>query len=232
MKIDNLNTSNFTLSTGQNKASTDKVLEKLAALHTIGNESPADLILYNAQQSEMLVASQNVQNANETYSMLRISDSALTSLKEGATELNSMSVARNSAALNTQQQAMIDADANALLSSMKDTLAQTSYNGKALLSDIDLEGVNVSDQASVQNFMSTLDQKLGDVSALMNATISELDEQSSLITNLADSKGNREYDVADLLNQLRADDTKLNASLFAQAHSSESLAQRVGTLLG
>lgn len=231
MNINSLGTSNFSLNIGQNKNATDGVLEKLAALHTINNESPADLIIYNQQQSDMLVASQKVQNANESYSMLRVSDNALQSLKESAMELNTQSVARNSAALNSDQKAMIDADSNALLRSMKDTVEQTTYNGQQLLSDIKVDSIDASSQESVQNFMSMLDRRLGDVGAAMNATVSEINQQSSLVTNLAYSKETKEYDVADLVNQLRSGDTKLNASLFAQAHASESLAQRIGTLL-
>jgi flagellin len=232
MNINSLGTSNFSLNIGQNKNATDGVLQKLAALHTITNESPADLIIYNQQQSDMLVASQKVQNANESYSMLRVSDNALQSLKESAMELNTQSVARNSAALNSDQKAMIDADSNALMRSMKDTVEQTTYNGQQLLSDIKVDSIDASNQESVQNFMSMLDRRLGDVGAAMNATVSEINQQSSLVTNLAYSKETKEYDVADLVNQLRSGDTKLNASLFAQAHSSESLAQRIGTLLG
>ena len=231
MNINSLGTSNFSLNIGQNKNATDGVLEKLAALHTINNESPADLIIYNQQQSDMLVASQKVQNANESYSMLRVSDSALQSLKESALELNTQSVARNSAALNSDQKAMIDADSNALLRAMKDTVEQTSYNGQQLISDIKVDSIDASSQESVQNFMSMLDRRLGDVGAAMNATVSEINQQSSLVTNLAYSKETKEYDVADLVNQLRSGDTKLNASLFAQAHSTEFLAQRIGTLL-
>lgn len=231
MNINSLGTSNFSLNIGQNKNATDGVLEKLAALHTITNESPADLIIYNQQQSDMLVASQKVQNANESYSMLRVSDNALQSLKESAMELNTQNVARNSAALNSDQKAMIDADSNALLRSMKDTVEQTTYNGQQLLSDIKVDSIDASNQESVQNFMNMLDRRLGDVGAAMNATVSEINQQSSLVTNLAYSKETKEYDVADLVNQLRSDETKLNASLFAQAHSSESLAQRIGTLL-
>ncbi|MCD6257995.1 MAG: hypothetical protein J7J31_00170 [Helicobacteraceae bacterium] len=231
MNVNSLGTSNFNLNIGQNKSSTDGVLEKLAAMHAITNESPADLIIYNQQQSDMLVASQKVQNANESYSMLRVSDNALQSLKESAMELNTQSVARNSAALNSDQKAMIDADSNALLRSMKDTVEQTTYNGQQLLGDIKIDTIDASNQESVQNFMSMLDRRLGDVGAAMNATVSEINQQSSLVTNLAYSKETKEYDVADLVNQLRSGETKLNASLFAQAHSSESLAQRVGTLL-
>ena len=231
MNVNSLGSSNFNLNIGQNKSSTDGVLEKLAAMHAITNESPADLIIYNQQQSDMVVASQKVQNANESYSMLRVSDNALQSLKEGAMELNTQSVARNSAALNSDQKAMIDADSNALLRSMKDTVEQTTYNGQQLLGDIKIDTIDASNQESVQNFMNMLDRRLGDVGAAMNATVSEINQQSSLVTNLAYSKETKEYDVADLVNQLRSGETKLNASLFAQAHSSESLAQRVGTLL-
>ena len=231
MNINSIGASNFNLNVGQNKNETGGVLEKLAALRTLSNESPADLAIYNQQQSDLHAASQKIQNANESYSMLRMGSSALQSLKEGATELHTKSVARNSAALSSEQKAMIDADSNALLQAMGNTVAQTSYNGQQLLSDIELQSIDAKDPKSVENFMDMLSSRLSDAGAAMHATLSEINEQSSLMTNVASSKEIKEYDVADLKSQLDLNGLKLHASVLAQAHSSDTLGQRVSALL-
>lgn len=232
MTINEMNTNMYNIDINQNKGSADKVLEKLSALRSVDNSSPADLISYNQQQSDMLAAAQKVQNANETNAMLQISDSALQSLKDGAIELSSQSVARNNASLNSDQKAMIDENAQAIKESMQNTIEQTSYNGQQLLSDMSVEDLNITDEASVRGFIEVLDKKMGDMGAAMNANESEIQQYTTQMEALANSKQNKEPDVAELTNRFESEQLKLNSSLFAQSHSTDFLSKQLGNLLG
>ena len=232
MTINTINSSDTLLGVNQNKSSTDKTLAKIAAMHTISNESPADLMIYNAQQSQILEASQKLQNANESYAMTQISDKSLQSLREGVTELQTQSVARNSAALNSEQRSMLDSASQATLGTMQATLEQTTYNGQNLLGDISLESLEGGDVQSLENFASMLDGRLSDMGGATNEILSQIKQYSTTMESLSSAKQNREYSVADLVNQLKSDDTKTNAALLAQQHNTSLLAQRMATLLG
>ena len=232
MTLTAINSNDMLIGINQNKSSADKVLSKIAAMHAIGNESPADLIIYNAQQSQILEASQKLQNANESYAMLQISDKSLQSLREGVTELQTRSVARNSAALNSQQRSMLDSASQATLGTMQATLEQTTYNGQSLLGDISLESLEGGDAQSLENFASMLDGRLGDVGGATNEILSQIKQYSTTMESLSSAKQNREYSVAELVNQLKSDDTKTNAAILAQQHNASLLAQRMSALLG
>lgn len=232
MKINNANSSDALLSINQNKTSTDKTLAKIAAMHTINNDSPADLMIYNTQQSQILEASQKLQNANESYAMMQISDKSLQTLHQGVTELQMQSVARNSAALNDEQRSMIDSASQATLRTMQATINQTTYNGQNLLGDISLEGLQSGDEKSLENFVSMLDGRLSDVGSTTNEILSQINQYSTAMQSLSSAKQNREYSVVELLSDLQADNTKTTASLLSQQHNTNLLAQRMATLLG
>lgn len=231
MTLNSISSSDIQIGINQNKSSADKVLSKIAAMHTINNDSPADLLLYNRQQSQILEASQKLQNSNESYAMLQISDKAVQSLRQGVSDLQTQSVARNSAALNSDQKAMLDSASQGTLSTMQATLEQTSYNGQNLLGDISLRGLDSSDVQSLENFASMLDGRLGDIGAASNEMLSQIKQHSAMMESLSSAKQTREYDVAELVNQLKSDDTKTNASILAQQHNTDVLAKRISTLL-
>jgi len=229
MQVNSLN--GFSLATNQNRESVSNTLQRVAAMHTIDNSSPADLIQYNQQQSKMLEASQSIQNANESYAMLRISDSGLQSLREGAIELQTQSVARNSAALNSEQKAMIDSQSDAILSTMRETVSNTTYNGQTLLGDINIDSIDIQSGESIEEFTQMIDRELSSVSAASNAAISSIKEQSASLVGAATSKEAKEYDLAELTQLYSANEMKLNASILAQAHSADLLSKRVTSIL-
>lgn len=229
MQINSLNS--FSLATSQNKENVSNTLQRVAAMHAIDNSSPADLIQYNQQQSKMLEASQNIQNANESYAMLRISDSSLQSLRDGAMELQTQSVARNSAALNSEQKAMIDSQSNATLTAMRDTVSNTTYNGQNLLRDINIDSIDIQSSDSIENFTKMIDRELSSVGAASNAMASAIKEQSAALVGAAASKETKEYDLAELVQDNSANTMKLNASILAQAHATDILSQRMKSIL-
>lgn len=231
MTLNSISSSDIQIGINQNKSSADKVLSKIAAMHMINNDSPADLLLYNRQQSQILEASQKLQNSNESYAMLQISDKAVQSLRQGVSDLQTQSVARNNAALNSDQKAMLDSASQGALSIMQATLEQTTYNGQNLLGDISLRGLDSSDVQSLENFASMLDGRLGDIGAASNEMLSQIKQHSAMMESLSSAKQTREYDVAELVNQLKSDDTKTNASILAQQHNTDVLAKRISTLL-
>ncbi|MGM0533063.1 MAG: flagellin [Campylobacterota bacterium] len=232
MTVNSMDTNSFNVNINQNKNNVDKVLDKLAALHEVNNESPADMIQHNKMQQDMLTASQEMQNANESTAMMQIQDSGLQQLKEGSQQLNELSTQRNSAALNADQKSMLDAQARGIKESMDHTIEQTSYNGQQMLSGIDTSSLDISDQGSIESFSSMLDDRLSDVGASMNAMESRHDQQATMMENLAASMQNKETDVAQAVNDLSSNGAKLDASLFASAHQNDFLATQVGRLLG
>lgn len=232
MTINSTTNQNINLDITQNKGNADKVLERLAALHTVDNSSPADLIAYNEMQSGVLQSSQKIQNANQSMAMLQISDSGLQSIRDNAQQLNELSVRRNSDALNSDQKAMLDTQADATVEAMKDVVSQTSYNGQRLLSDMNFDSLNISDQESIEQFSQGINQRLSDVGSAMGALESTIAKESAMMENLAAAKENKEYDAAELVNSFQTDQNKLDAALFARSHSADFLAKQVGTLLG
>jgi hypothetical protein len=77
-----------------------------------------------------------------------------------------------------------------------------------------------------------LDGRLSDMGGATNEILSQIKQYSTTMESLSSAKQNRKYSVADLVNQLKSDDTKTNAALLAQQHNTSLLAQRMATLLG
>lgn len=232
MTINSANANNFNIDLAQGMGGAQKALDRIAAMHTVDNSSPADLINYNKQQSDILTASQGLENANQSNSILQIQDGGLQSLQAGAMELSELSVARNNAALNESQRSMIDAQANATLDSMRQTINDTSYNGQQLMGDISLDSIDISDPQTISGFMDSINSRLSDVGAAFNANNSEAQMLASRIENVAAAAQNQEYDIAQLMNDYQQSQNQIDAALFAKSHDADFLSRQVGALLG
>jgi flagellin len=65
----------------------------------------------------------------------------------------------------------------------------------------------------------------------MNSASSNVDNLTTKVVNEANSKSNYEVDVAKTVNDINKDKLNLNASLLAQSHNQDILANSIKSLL-
>ncbi len=234
----------------QNKANTESILSKIAAVRELSGKDGSNLMIADSLNSQISSLTQGVQNANDGIGMLQIADGTLSNLSQSADKLNQLSVRYNSAALNSDQKAMLQQEFSATTQAMQDMVQQTTYNGKQIFGQtmsfemgngsIDVSALQVSgidsmsidNQNSIQSFMDNLDQTRSDVGSAMNQFETSITNSLSAVSNLSSSKSNIEETPMDKkISDLNQNQLKLEVSMLAQAHQNNQLQKRISALL-
>jgi len=228
---------------------TKKEIEKSANEIGSGKKEVMDeaslQMLIDTIGSQISQTSQEMTNSNNSIAMLQIASSSLDSLSKMGDELNQLSVQYNSAVLNSDQKSMIASQSEALKRSMNDVIDSTTFNGKNLFSSdafesmgVDLSSINISDiriddQDSIKDFTTALNSAFNSVSSATNREISNINNLSEKLVNQNSARSiNEDTDIAENINNITNENIKLNASLIAQAHRKELLAENLTAILG
>ena len=218
-------------------------LIKLSAQDKIDNSNNmADKMLYDNLNSDMLESQREILNFNDAIGYMQIADGVLSNISEQTNELNTLSVASNNAALNSDQKVMISSQMQDIQNNINQTLSTTTYNGKNVFSsefNIENQSINLSlntdslelNQDSILDFQKQVNSLRSDISSFMNSAISNIDTLSTKVVNEANSKSNYEVDLAKTINEINKDNLNLTASTIAQAHNTDILANSIKSLL-
>jgi len=218
-------------------------LIKISAQDKIDNSNNmADKMLYDNLNSDMLESQQEILNFNDAIGYMQIADGVLSNISDQTNELNTLSVASNNAALNSEQKAMISSQMQDIQNNIAQTISQTTYNGKNVFNNdfnIENQSINLTlntdsldlNQDSILDFQKQVDSLRSDISSFMNSANSNIDNLSTKLVNEANSKSNYEVDLAKTINEINKENLNLTASTIAQAHNTDVLANSIKSLL-
>jgi len=219
-------------------------LIKLSAQDKIDNSNnTADKMLYDTLNSNMMQSQQEILNFNDAVGYMQIADGVLSNISDQTNQLNTLSVAQNNAALNSDQKAMISSQMQDIQNNISKTLSETTYNGKNVFGgefnvgnmsvnmNINSDSLDISNQDSILAFQKQINTARSDIGAFMNSASSNVDNLTTKVVNEANSKSNYEVDVAKTVNDINKDKLNLNASLLAQSHNQDILANSIKSLL-
>lgn len=251
MKIGNTQITNESL-ISLNKAKNDEkdALKKISSLRPIEATDGASLALANALLSQANSMSQGIRNANDALGIMQIADATLSNITDAAIRMNELSVALGNPALNSDQRAMIESEANALTQAMSDATSQATFNGKNVFSgqmsfvtgngteSINMQapnvvGLSINNQQSILSFINDVNMSRANIGSAMNGIQSGVDSSMNAVVNLKAAEGGLlKDDVAENYNQLNAAKLKENASLYAASFNAQYLQSRLDSLLG
>lgn len=255
MKINSFSTSSQQINNNADKAKTsgEKALQNIAAARALEGTDSATLAIANALLGQSNILEQGIANANDAIGMLGIADSTLANLTKNADRLNELSVRHNNAALGDKERAMISSQADALKSSMSQSLQGANFNGKnifsgelnfatgASLQTINLSNQNVSaniasidikDQKSIENFTNSINDLRANIGSAQNAIASEITNTLKQSVALRQSESQmKNNDIAKNVAEQKQSDLALNAATLAQAHNTELLKAQIDRLL-
>lgn len=249
MKIDNYSNSmqNYYLDNAKNSA--NKALDNISANRAISGSDSANMVIANALLSDANAISQGVSNANDAIGVLQIADGALQNLTDSADRLNELSIRSTSLAMDDNSRAAIKSEAQALKTSMQDTLNSTSFNGNNIfgstlnfqtgssettipLNAPNISSIDVSSQESIATFRDNVNSMRADIGSTQQGLLSDINASITAANSARSSESQlQNNDVVKNLSDLNKADLLLNSTTLTAAHNMTLLAQQVSTLL-
>ncbi|MBP3675469.1 MAG: flagellin [Campylobacter sp.] len=249
MKINDYSNSmqNYYLDNAKNSA--NKALDNISANRAISGSDSANMVIANALLSDANAISQGVSNANDAIGVLQIADGALQNLTNSADRLNELSIRSTSLAMDDNSRAAIKSEAQALKTSMQDTLNSTSFNGNNIfgstlnfqtgssettipLNAPNISSIDVSSQESIATFRDSVNSIRADIGSTQQGLLSDINASITAANSARSSESQlQNNDVVKNLSDLNKADLLLNSTTLTAAHNMTLLAQQVSTLL-
>lgn len=249
MKIDNYSNSmqNYYLDNAKNSA--NKALDNISANRAISGSDSANMVIANALLSDANAISQGVSNANDAIGVLQIADGALQNLTNSADRLNELSIRSTSLAMDDNSRAAIKSEAQALKTSMQDTLNSTSFNGNNIfgstlnfqtgssettipLNAPNISSIDVSSQESIATFRDSVNSMRADIGSTQQGLLSDINASITAANSARSSESQlQNNDVVKNLSDLNKADLLLNSTTLTAVHNMTLLAHQVSTLL-
>lgn len=249
MKINDYSNSmqNYYLDNAKNSA--NKALDNISANRAISGSDSANMVIANALLSDANAISQGVSNANDAIGVLQIADGALQNLTNSADRLNELSIRSTSLAMDDNSRAAIKSEAQALKTSMQDTLNSTSFNGNNIfgstlnfqtgssettipLNAPNISSIDVSSQESIATFRDNVNSMRADIGSTQQGLLSDINASITAANSARSSESQlQNNDVVKNLSDLNKADLLLNSTILTAAHNMTLLAQQVSTLL-
>lgn len=249
MKIDSYSNGmqNYYLDNAKNSA--NKALDNISANRAISGSDSANMVIANALLSDANAISQGVSNANDAIGVLQIADGALQNLTNSADRLNELSIRSTSLAMDDNSRAAIKSEAQALKTSMQDTLNSTSFNGNNIfgstlnfqtgsseatisLNAPNISSIDVSSQGSIATFKDSVNSMRGDIGSTQQGLLSDINASITAANSARSSESQlQNNDIVKNLSDLNKADLLLNSTTLTAAHNMTLLAQQVSTLL-
>lgn len=249
MKINDYSNSmqNYYLDNAKNSA--NKALDNISANRAISGSDSANMVIANALLSDANAISQGVSNANDAIGVLQIADGALQNLTNSADRLNELSIRSTSLAMDDNSRAAIKSEAQALKTSMQDTLNSTSFNGNNIfgstlnfqtgssettisLNAPNISSIDIDSQESIAAFRDGINAMRGDIGSTQQGLLSDINASITAANSARSSESQlQNNDVVKNLSDLNKADLLLNSTTLTAAHNMTLLAQQVSTLL-
>ena len=210
---------------------------------------PAMMMIAQALLSDATVFSQGIQNANESVAMLQIADGTMQNISQSTADLAALNVRYNSAALNSDQKAMLSQEFSAQVSAIDDMMQSSSYNGMSLfgksvttslgdatlsttIPSLDTSTLEIGNSDALEAFTKALTMAQSEVGSGINALSSatkNLFTQKS--TTLSSYSQIADADIAQSVSDLQKSDLLMQSATLAQANSNKLDTNRVLALL-
>lgn len=249
MKVDSYSNSmqNYYLDNAKNSA--NKALDNISANRAISGSDSANMVIANALLSDANAISQGVSNANDAIGVLQIADGALQNLTNSADRLNELSIRSTSLAMDDNSRAAIKSEAQALKTSMQDTLNSTSFNGNNIfgstlnfqtgssettisLNAPNISSIDIDSQESIAAFRDGINAMRGDIGSTQQGLLSDINASITAANSARSSESQlQNNDVVKNLSDLNRSNLQINSATLAAAHNMTLLAQQVSTLL-
>ena len=219
-------------------------LIKLSAQDKIDDSNNSvDKMLYDNISSDMLDSQQEILNFNEAVGYMQVADGVLSNISDQTDELNTLSVASNNAALNSDQKSMLNSQMQDIVNNINKTITDTTYNGKNVFNsdfqinnqsinlEINTDSLDTTNQKSILDFQKHINSLRSDIGSFMNGANANVDNLTTKVVNEANSKSNYEVDTAKTINEINKNNLNLTASAIAQVHNTDILANSIKQLL-
>lgn len=249
MKINDYSNSmqNYYLDNAKNSA--NKALDNISANRAISGSDSANMVIANALLSDANAISQGVSNANDAIGVLQIADGALQNLTDSADRLNELSIRSTSLAMDDNSRAAIKSEAQALKTSMQDTLNSTSFNGNNIfgstlnfqtgnsettisLNAPNISSIDIDSQESIAAFRDGINAMRGDIGSTQQGLLSDINASITAANSARSSESQlQNNDVVKNLSDLNRSNLQINSTTLTAAHNMTLLAQQVSTLL-
>lgn len=249
MKIDSYSNSmqNYYLDNAKNSA--NKALDNISANRAISGSDSANMVIANALLSDANAISQGVSNANDAIGVLQIADGALQNLTNSADRLNELSIRSTSLAMDDNSRAAIKSEAQAIKTSMQDTLNSTSFNGNNIfgstlnfqtgssetiisLNAPNISSIDIDSQESIAAFRDGINAMRGDIGSTQQGLLSDINASITAANSARSSESQlQNNDVVKNLSDLNRSNLQINSTTLTAAHNMTLLAQQVSTLL-
>lgn len=249
MQVNNTNSmQNYYLNNAQN--SSNKALGNIAAQRALSGTDSANLVIGDSLLSQSNALSQGVNNANDAIGMLQIADGVLQNISSGADRLNELSVRSNNAVFGANERQAISSEANAIKTSISDSINSASYNGNSIfggtlnfntgnsvtsinLSAPNINSVDVNNQNSIKSFMDSVNSLRSDIGSAQNGLMSGINSNLSAITSAKASESQlQNNDLANNVSDFTNANIKINSSTMMMAHNAQILQSQIANLLG
>jgi len=254
MISNNINSSYTNITNNLNKNEEVKgnsVLAKIAATKEVTAQDASTLAIVDSLRMQQDDLTQGIVNANDAAGMLQIADSAMQNASDGVAKLDELNVRMNSGILNSEQQSMLQKEADGIKASIQDGFNNASFNGQSVfggerefnvgggsmisasLSNLKTEDLKLNDTESMDRFREALNDQRSSVGSAMNQITSSVRNNANGIVNLAGSRSQLEdANMAEKTNELDQQKLQKDAALFANAHQTQMLELQVSRLLG
>jgi len=250
MKIGaNTNQSNLSMLNAQkSKGEISSSLEKIAALRDISDGDMSAKNIGSTMRLEISTLAQGVKNANEGIGYLQIADGILSSLGRDADKLNQLATSLNSGALSSSDSESIISQINKIKESMSGAVNNATYNGRSVFSGnfevvtstsatitahISRPSISALDGESgdaVLNFIKDISKSRGEIGSAINTLKVSVESNTDAMVNLTQSTTSNSGVVEDY-NELNTSFLKENAALYAATFNTESLKNKLDSLL-
>jgi len=244
------NTQSSTLNYINNhKKNTEDSLNKIGSGKKLQLDDAAMMQIAQALMSDATIMGQGIQNANENVAMLQIADGTLQNVSQMATDLETLNVRANSAALNSDQKAMLSQEFNSQVKAMNDAMSSASYNGQSLfgknfttslgsseisvsIPQLDTSKLELGNSDTLKEFRESLNSAFSEIGSGMNAYSSSINSLLTTRTNtLAAYSQMADTDIAQSVSDFKNESTMTQTALYAQAHKNNIDQTRVMALL-
>ncbi|MDD5051870.1 MAG: flagellin [Sulfuricurvum sp.] len=241
-------TPNFLYDANKTKQNINNSLSEISS-GKVANLDPASQAIANLLQSQAGVDMQGIQNGSDAIGMLQIADATLTSLQQGADQLNQLSVQMGNGALNSDQQSMLQQQAQTIKQSMQQDVNSATYNGQSVFGSFGFNlgtsmvmggttapnpsSLDITNQQSITDFMKNISTAKSDIGSQINGIGSSMMNNINQVTSLTSASSQiSDADFAQSIMDLQQNSLKLKTQLYAQAHNTDAMKASMGKLLG
>lgn len=224
------------------------ILEKISAMRSLSGTDSANLTIAEELLNRELTSRAEISNSQNAIALMQIADSTLTSLSDSSAQIRELSVRANSGVLNSDQQAMIESEVNALKESMGQAIEGATFNGKAIFGNefefqvgelftmsfdtIDVNSIDITDYTSLDNFDDVINQMRSDVGANVNELEESITQKLNSIVEDVSARANIEdNDLVQNLVELSKEKLQEEAMLFVQSQNRDYLQKQAMVLL-